>query len=182
VDLSSQYPPSDESNVDRLNISGIYTTKAGSIPRQLEFNGIQDQELHTTDFDIQAPPSLPLGLEDFHYVRLFLDQDDYSYTDSEPQGGPVPDGATRSMDDEDMTEYDYSEEGARRFADTIARIAHWSHLTASTPQADPFAPRIGRAFVFKRGHSTRRNARSSSSGSPSRHSRGPAHSTELPIL
>ncbi|KAJ7861598.1 hypothetical protein B0H13DRAFT_2072690, partial [Mycena leptocephala] len=36
-----------------------------------------------------------------------------------------------------MTEYDYSEEGARRFADTIARIGHWSHLTASTPRLTP---------------------------------------------
>ncbi|KAJ7820037.1 hypothetical protein B0H13DRAFT_2130705 [Mycena leptocephala] len=89
-----------------------------------------------------------------------------------------------------MTEYDYSEEGARRFADTIARIGHWSHLTASTPQADPFAPPTPATSGadlppnFKRSKSKRRTRSSDrderGDGGGTRFTRGPARPRTAP--
>jgi hypothetical protein len=65
VDLSSPFPASDELPIDQLNIGGVdITAEGGSIARLLEFNNIQDQKLHATDFDIQTASSSHLGLVD----------------------------------------------------------------------------------------------------------------------
>ncbi|KAF7304465.1 Glycoside hydrolase family 51 protein [Mycena chlorophos] len=69
---------------------------------------------------------------------------------------------------EDMTEYDYSPEGQRRYAETQRRISRWAQETASAPSLkSPFSPTSSQSGS----HSSRASGSRSSRSSGSHHAR-----------